>query len=90
MMIAINGDALHVASVECSPVLEGIEISWSAGYAPGSKDQSGVMRLSMHEAIQIAATVEDILDAIQHREEERPLDMIDEINHLSAQAKGGV
>ncbi len=90
MMIAHGDTALHVASHTCVPTLEGIEIQWTAGFAPGGTEIFGRMILTPDEAILIAACVEDILDALKERIEKQPLDICDEVDHLSAQVRGSI
>lgn len=87
MMIA-HGDAeLHIASHTCIPTVDGIEICYVAGWAPGGKEIRGRMILSPDEAVEIAAAVEDILMALETREGELPLNVMDEIDHMAAKAR---
>lgn len=87
MKIAHGDTALHVASHTCFPTVEGIEINYTAGYAPGGTEMRGCLVLSIEEAVLIAACVEDVLLCLRQREGELPIGAPDLIEHIAAQAR---
>lgn len=89
MQIAIGDNALHIATCECFPTIEGLELNVTAGVAPGGSEHRVHLVFSHDEAIEIMKTVARIILELNARTEEEPIGPMDVLGHVVAQAKEG-